>query len=114
MGPRAGGVDGNLLTDLVKAGFKGRKTGKGRSGNSFYICHFIGIFDYGDGKKGSKKVNEEAVKLLAKYRKEPVASCASTEDRQIRLISRFINEAAICLEEGVISGPVCLNVFSND
>ena len=30
-----------------------------------------GIFSYGDGKKGSKKVNEDAVKLLARHKLVP-------------------------------------------
>uniref|UniRef100_A0A8R1DTY7 Trifunctional enzyme subunit alpha, mitochondrial n=1 Tax=Caenorhabditis japonica TaxID=281687 RepID=A0A8R1DTY7_CAEJA len=91
LGPRVGGGSIEFLTELVNSGSKGRKSGKG-------------IFVY-DGKKGAKKVNDEASKLIQKYKLTANSACSSTEDRQIRIISRFINEAAICLQEGVIASP---------
>ncbi|CAB3407534.1 unnamed protein product [Caenorhabditis bovis] len=92
LGPRVRGGSVELLSELVGGGNKGKKNGKG-------------IFAYGGGKKGSKKVNEEASKLLQKYRVAPVANCSSAEDRQLRLVSRFVNEALLCLEEGVLASP---------
>ncbi|VDM85235.1 unnamed protein product [Strongylus vulgaris] len=62
-----------------------------------------GIYVY-EGKK--KKVNEDALKILQKYKLTPPENCTSTEDRQLRLATRFVNEALLCLEEGVISSPV--------
>ncbi|KAK6039510.1 3-hydroxyacyl-CoA dehydrogenase protein [Cooperia oncophora] len=62
LGPRVRGGSADLLTDMINAGFKGKKTNKG-------------IYVYSD------------------------------KDQQIRLASRFVNEALLCLEEGVIASP---------
>ncbi|CAI4221195.1 unnamed protein product [Auanema sp. JU1783] len=92
LGPRVQGGNAELLTSMVNAGFLGKKNGKG-------------IYLYGEGKKGGKRAHEEAAKLLQKYRLSPPAQCSSTEDRQLRLVSRFINEAVLCLQEEVIASP---------
>ncbi|VDO72546.1 unnamed protein product [Heligmosomoides polygyrus] len=89
LGPRVRGGSAELLSDMVSAGFKGKKTNKG-------------IYVYQDKKK---KVNEESNKILTKYRLTAPESCSSPQDQQLRLVSRFVNEALICLQEGVISGP---------
>ncbi|VDO55738.1 unnamed protein product [Haemonchus placei] len=90
LGPRVRGGSADLLSDMINAGFKGRKTNKG-------------IYVYQD--KGKKKVNEESTKILQKYQLKAPENCSSVEDRQLRLASRFVNEALLCLEEGVIASP---------
>ncbi|CAJ0964156.1 unnamed protein product, partial [Mesorhabditis belari] len=92
LGARVGGGNPQIYTDLVAAGIKGRKSNKG-----FYL--------YGEGKKGSKKVNEEALKIISKYRVTAPAETNNVEDQQIRVLCRFINEAMHCLQEGVIRQP---------
>ena len=58
LGPRIEGGTVELTSELVNAGIKGRKTSRG-------------FFLYTAEKKGAaRKVNEEAVKIIAKYHSE--------------------------------------------
>ena len=91
LGERFKGGDTNILNDMVKAGFLGRKSGKG-------------IFVYEVNTK-NKDVNLEALDLLKKYKLEPKGS-TSYEDRQLRMVSRFVNEAVFCLEETILANPL--------
>ncbi|EYB81278.1 hypothetical protein Y032_0387g452 [Ancylostoma ceylanicum] len=90
LGARVHGGSVEMLDEMDKAGFKGRKTKKG-----------IYVYE----SKGKKKVNEEAMKIIQEYKLTPPDSCSSKEDRQLRLATRFVNEALLCLEEGVLASP---------
>lgn len=90
-GDRMSGGTAQLMKEMTDAGFLGRKSGKG-----FFVY-----------KKDSKEkpINEAAVSLVNKFHLEP-KGFQSEEDVQLRMVSRFVNEAIICLEEGILNGPV--------
>ncbi|VDN04862.1 unnamed protein product [Thelazia callipaeda] len=97
LGPRISGGSIELLEEMVASGFRGRKSGKG-------------YFIYRDSEKigmfGTKKtLNNAAIKILEKYRLTLFPAVSSSEDRYLRVLCRYVNESAICLEEGVISSP---------
>ncbi|KAA0188639.1 Hydroxyacyl-coenzyme A dehydrogenase, partial [Fasciolopsis buskii] len=87
-------VGGNiqLLKDMVAAEMLGRKSGRG-------------LFIY-SGKPPKRLESSEALALIDRFKVEPKAE--NTRERiQYRLLSRFINEAVLCLQEGIlINGPV--------
>ncbi|XP_045487559.1 trifunctional enzyme subunit alpha, mitochondrial [Pieris rapae] len=91
-GERIGGGDLNIMQDLVKSGFMGRKSGKG-----FYV--------YEKGTK-NKDVNMDAIQMLKdKYSLEP-RGASTPEDHQLRMVSRFVNEAVLSLEETILHSPL--------
>lgn len=92
-GPRFAGGDLGIMEDMVKAGFMGRKSGKG-------------LYIYNEHTKGSREVNEEAMQILKQKYALQSKGANSHEDMQLRLVSRFINEAALCLEEGILANVV--------
>ncbi|XP_078047389.1 monolysocardiolipin acyltransferase Mtpalpha [Augochlora pura] len=91
LGERIRGGDTNILGDMVKAGFLGRKSGKG-------------IYVYEANTK-ERALNLGALDILKKYKLEPKGSTLD-EDRQLRMVSRFVNEAVLCLEENILSNPL--------
>ncbi|XP_064483584.1 trifunctional enzyme subunit alpha, mitochondrial-like isoform X2 [Ornithodoros turicata] len=90
-GARFGGGDPGLLQDMVAAGYLGRKSGKG--------CYL-----YTPGVK-DRPVNPGAEEILRKYTVPKVLE-NTVEELQMRLATRFINEAILCLQEGVLATPV--------
>ncbi|CAB3383376.1 Hypothetical predicted protein [Cloeon dipterum] len=90
-GERFGGGDPNMLKDMVSNGFLGRKSGKG-------------CFIYEKNSK-SREINTDAVAIMQKYKQEPRGSTAP-EDQQLRMVSRFVNEAVMCLQEGILASPL--------
>nr|MBE5726429.1 mitochondrial trifunctional protein alpha subunit [Cucujiformia] len=90
-GERFGGGDQEIMKEFVKAGFLGRKSGKG-------------MFLYEKGSK-RKDVNPEAVDIIKRFSMVPKGS-TSEEDRQMRLVLRFVNEAVLCLEEKILANPL--------
>jgi enoyl-CoA hydratase / long-chain 3-hydroxyacyl-CoA dehydrogenase len=88
-GERFSGGHLGVTEDLVKAGFLGRKTGKG-------------IFIYDGHSKGTREINQEALAIIRSRYTIPKRGANSKEDMQLRMVSRFINEAVLCLEEGIL------------
>lgn len=92
-GARFGGAQAGMMEDLVKAGFLGRKSGKG-----------IFIYEGQSSKsKGPRDVNPEAIAIMKQKYSLPKLGADSTEDMQLRMVSRFINEAVLCHEEGILA-----------
>lgn len=83
---------------LLLTGLLGRKSGKG-----FYLYPK-------DAKKGApKQLNPEVMALLKSLQESEgwaKSSNLSVEDIQMRIITRFVNEAAFCLQDGIIRNPV--------
>uniref|UniRef100_A0A2I3G2T1 Trifunctional enzyme subunit alpha, mitochondrial n=1 Tax=Nomascus leucogenys TaxID=61853 RepID=A0A2I3G2T1_NOMLE len=90
-GEQFGGGNPELLTQMVSKGFLGRKSGKG-----FSI--------YQESVK-SKNLNSDMDSILASLKMPPKSEVSSDEDIQFRLVTRFVNEAVTCLQEGILATP---------
>ena len=96
LGDRMLGGDPEMMSKMVEKGWLGRKTGKG-----FYLYPK-------NPKKGEKKqLNPEMLAMLKEeLGKRGVGKCdVSVEDMQWRIMTRFVNEAAYCLQDGIIRAP---------
>lgn len=91
-GSRFGGGNVEVLKTMVAKGYKGRKSGKG--------CYVY------EKKAKSRQVNSGAEEILKSFTLAALPAVSSDEDVQYRLVSRFVNEAVLCLEEGVLPDPV--------
>ncbi|XP_018334123.1 trifunctional enzyme subunit alpha, mitochondrial, partial [Agrilus planipennis] len=90
-GNRISGGDPKLLPAFVESGFLGRKSGKG-------------LFIYEKGRK-SREVNADAMEVVKRFALESKGAM-SDEDIQLRMVTRFVNEAVLCLEEKILASPV--------
>ncbi|KAK7940427.1 hypothetical protein WMY93_003753 [Mugilogobius chulae] len=64
-----------------------------------------GCYIYQPGSK-RKDLNSGIDDILEKYKLTPNPSVSSDSDVQYRLISRFVNEALLCLQEGILNSPL--------
>jgi enoyl-CoA hydratase/long-chain 3-hydroxyacyl-CoA dehydrogenase len=90
LGVRMNGGDITLMSNMVEKGWLGKKSKKG-------------FFTY-TGKK-DKAIGSEMVSYLKEFTGGAVSNM-SEEDIQNRIASRLVNEAAKCLEDGIIENPV--------
>jgi len=79
-----------ILKEFVDNGLLGRKGGQG-------------VFIYQEGSK-DKPENPKALELLKKYH-VPAKIEHTEENIRMRLLSRFVNESVMCLEEGILRNP---------
>ena len=123
---RFGPTDTALLDDMVRAGFLGRKSGKG-----FFLYEDkrmatkgapLAVMQQGvqravhtliaraQGKREGRAVNEAAIALLKQHgeRLNKRNSAVKIDDTEIqeRIAFRMINEAVQCLEDGILEDPV--------
>ncbi len=73
------------VIDLYKAGYKGRK-----NGNGFYL--------YKNGKKDKGKINVAVYNFFGGKKRKSIKKMTIKN----RLVMSFVNEAAYCLQEGII------------
>lgn len=90
LGVRMSGGDITLLQEMVNRGWLGKKSGQG-------------FYTYPKGK-GKKFINDEIKKYAKEFVKDDLK--LSKDEIQNRLVSRFVNEAAKCLEDEIIESPV--------
>lgn len=92
-GERFSGGNLGVMEDMVKAGFMGRKSGKG-------------VFVYAGGRSKNREVNQGALAILKQKYALQSRGANSVEDMQLRMVSRFVNEAVLCLEEKILDSPL--------
>ncbi|RLN48600.1 hypothetical protein BBJ29_008196 [Phytophthora kernoviae] len=90
LGVRMQGGDPKLFEEMIGQGFLGKKTGKG-----FFV-------QAPKGKKG-KTINADAMNIVKKFQKTDLK--LKDEDTTNRLVSRFVNEAVLCVQDDIIASP---------
>jgi len=88
LGTRMSGGDISLMSNMIEKGWLGRKTGQG-----FYTY---------DGKK--KTINADVKVYVEQFATRQLG--LKEDVIQNRIVSRFVNEAVKCLEDGIIDSPV--------
>lgn len=91
LGVRMTGGDVTLMKNMIDKGWLGKKSGQG-------------FYTYGKGKNAKKTINPEVQSYVNGFVKNKL-SIDETEI-QDRIMTRFINEAAKCLEDEIIENPV--------
>ena len=91
LGVRMGGGDVSLMATMVEKGWLGKKSSQG-------------FYTYGKGKQSKKTINPEVQSYVKNFATRDLK--LSEKEIQDRIVSRFVNEAAKCLEDEIIASPV--------
>jgi len=89
-GERFSGGNPEVLKKLVANNFLGRKSGKG-------------CFLYEDAKSSERHVNPGADGIFKEFKLEAPEGVSTDEDLQNRLVVRFVNEAVMSLQDGILA-----------
>jgi len=110
--PRFGERDTRALDEMVAQGFLGRKAGKGfyvyEKGKTQPLDRVRGMVQsvFGKAKKG-KPVNEGARAIFEKYASPSAKkNKPDVKEIQMRMTLRMVNEAVLCLQDGILESPV--------
>jgi len=90
LGVRMNGGNITLMETMVSRGWLGKKSGQG-------------FYTYGKKKKG-KSISPDVEKYLKEFVQHDLK--LDKDEIQNRIVSRFVNEAAKCLEDEIIANPV--------
>uniref|UniRef100_H2ZB04 enoyl-CoA hydratase n=1 Tax=Ciona savignyi TaxID=51511 RepID=H2ZB04_CIOSA len=118
-GERFAGGNVQVLKDLVARGCAGYNFGSRLEhalGALFFVLYLFqirgsrktgkGVYMYSDAKSKNRPVNDTATQIFKSFELEPVEAVSSDSDIQLRLISRFVNEAVMSLQEGILDNPL--------
>jgi enoyl-CoA hydratase/long-chain 3-hydroxyacyl-CoA dehydrogenase len=94
LGARMDGGNMDVFEQMCEADMMGRKSGKG-----FYL------YPAKAAKGAKKQINPEMLKILQQTIPNANSVNVDKEEIQRRLIAKFINEAAYCLQDGIIRAP---------
>ncbi|GMI59347.1 hypothetical protein ScalyP_jg6636 [Parmales sp. scaly parma] len=92
LGVRMTGGDISLMGDMIEKGWLGRKSGQG-----FYTYDL-------KNPKAKKTISPEVRQYAKDFVKRDLG--LKEEEVQNRIVSRFINEAVMCLQDEIIADPV--------
>lgn len=90
LGVRMAGGDAAIFDAMISKGFLGKKSGKG-------------FYTQPKSKKEKKAINAEALEIVSRFQKTDLK--LSDEDTINRLVSRFVNEAVLCVQDEIIASP---------
>lgn len=88
---RMEGVNVTPMSEMVEKGFHGRKTKKG-------------FFVYPSGK-GKKTINDDAVTIF-NHHLDVQGEKPDPKEVPMRLVGQMVNEAVLCLQDGILENPV--------
>jgi len=88
---RPGAVASQALKTMFKAGFKGKKNRKG-------------FYEY-DSKTGKRKKNRVNTQVYQYFKRSAAQDASNVEHIKDRILLAMVNEAAHCLDDGIIESP---------
>lgn len=102
---RVGLANPKSLAELIEKKMLGRKTG-----NGFFVYEkpqnslANKLFSFSKSKE--KPINPEALAIMKRYATKPADHVIPQDEVQKRMIYRMINEAAYCLQDGILARPL--------